>query len=300
MGGALPTVLVNTVIAAMPLALIAVGFNLTYSLSGAFNVAHIEFATFGGVITYWVWSATHAPIYLAAIVAMLAVGGLAVLMRRTIIARLLKIDPVIAMIGTFALATTLEAFVRFCEGSSPRSFELPLEIGTEVLGVRVSPLQIRLVVIAAIALSLYLVMLWTPFGRRIRAVASNPELAEASGLRTGRIADGGWFVAGALAALAGVIIALTGGLDVTIVGNYLLPAFAAAIVGGLTSLTGAIGGALFVTFVEQAAIGFNFGSPFGTSVQLPVSLESAAVFLVLVLVLVVRPGGLFSRRVRSV
>lgn len=298
--GSLPTVLVNTVIGAMPLALIAVGFNLTFSLTRAFNVAHIEFATIGAVVTYWAWSVTGAPIYLCAIVAMAGVGALAIVMRRTVIARLLRIDPTIAMIGTFALATTIEAFIRFCQGSRPREFDLPLEVGVEVLGVRVSPLQIRLVVIGAIALVLYLALLRTPVGRRIRAVAADAELAEASGLRTGRIADLGWFVAAALAALGGIVIGLDSGVDVTIVANLLLPAFAAAIVGGLTSLTGAIGGAFLVAFVEQAAIGFDFGAPFGTSVQLPVSLESAAVFVILVLVLVFRPQGVFTRAVRSV
>lgn len=299
MPDSLATVLVNTAIGAVPLALIAVGINLSYSLSGAFNVAHVQLAVVGAFITYWVTTATGLPIFASAVVAVVCVGALAVALRRTIIARLLWLDTTTVMIGTFAMALALQALLQFIVGSSPKRFDLPLEVGSDVLGVPVAPLQIRLVLIGAAALALYLLLLRIPFGRRVRAVAANQDLAAASGLRTGRINDAGWFLGGALACVGGVMIALTN--DVSIQpGALLLTAFAASIIGGLSSLTGAIGGAFIVVFLEEAVVGFDFGGPLGTSIQLPVSLAPAAVFVVMVLVLIARPQGVFAGRVRRV
>jgi branched-chain amino acid transport system permease protein len=131
---------------------------------------------------------------------------------------------------------------------------------------------------------LQLVMTRSRLGRALRAVADNPSLAAVRGIDRDRVVRASWMIAGALTAIAGVLIGLDRAIDPLIGWNYLIPVFAAAILGGLGSPAGAVVGALAIGVVEELS-----------TLILPPSYRLGVSFVVIAMMLVVRPNGLFGQ-----
>lgn len=124
-------------------------------------------------------------------------------------------------------------------------------------------------------------------GRRIRAVADDSVLAQVTGIEVSRTTLGVWILASGLAGVAGVLVAVVGALSPEMGWNFLLGAFAAAILGGLGNTSGAIVGGLVVGLAQQSAI-----------LVLPAAYKPAVGFVLMILVLVIRPTGIFAAKVR--
>jgi branched-subunit amino acid ABC-type transport system permease component len=128
-------------------------------------------------------------------------------------------------------------------------------------------------------------------GRVLRATADNMSLAEVRGINVNRVIVGVWFLAGAFAALGGVLLGYETFVRPTLGLSILLPMFAAATVGGLGSLPGAVVGAYLLAFAQNLILGIDFG--WGADWYVNPGYKSALALGLLVLVLLVRPGGLF-------
>ena len=287
-------VLVNSVIRGSLLALLALGVTLVFSVSRFANIMQVEFATIGAYGTILVSNVIGGSLLLDSAIAIVGVALVAVASYHLVFVRLLRRDAVSAMIGSFALSIVLRALVQTVTGPNPRSLDVPIERGVSVLGVLVAPTEIRVTAISILALALVMVALrWTPFGRAVRGVAANPDLVAAAGLNVRRVVDGVWVLAGVLGGLAGVALAVQTQASLGMGIGLLLPVFAVALLGGFGSPGGAIVAAYVLALVENVALQVNVGGA-----QLPVIWQPAIGFALLVVVLVIRPQGLFGRQGR--
>lgn len=291
-------ILIDTMIRGSLLALLAVGLTMVYGTLRFPNIAHVEFATFGA---YGIVALTSARLTLVPSIAvsLLATVLFGILTYRLLFRRLLRTSPMIAMIGSLALAIIVRALLQLLFGSRPKPLDLPLERGIEIGDGVVTPSDIRLVVVASVLLVFaFALVRWTRLGRHIRAVASNPELAAVSGVNRGRVVDAVWAIAALLGGVAGVLLAIDSTASPEMGFNLMLPMFAAAIVGGLGSMAGAVIAAFGLSLAEAVMLSIDFGGLIDGAASIPVSYRPAIAFVVLVIALVVRPQGLLGRSVR--
>jgi len=185
-------------------------------------------------------------------------------------------------------------------------------IDTSFLGstrplVVTEPQLLMIVVTILSVLALHLFLTRSRLGKAMRAMADNADLAQVSGINTALVVRVTWIVAGALACMAGTMLALDVTLKPDLAFNIIIPIFAAAIVGGLGQAYGAIAGGLLIGFAESLAV-FNWtmvlrplNAVLPESLQLPATLafvpteyKLTVAFVILVVVLLVRPTGIFK------
>ncbi|WP_353475281.1 branched-chain amino acid ABC transporter permease [Salipiger sp. H15] len=293
--------LIDTVIRALDLALIAVALSGVYSLIKFPNVALVQYAVVGAFLGMLLQQA-GLPLVLALPVSALLVGGLAVVFNVLLFERLLTEGSAIALIGSLALSMILSAVFLLAFGPSAYRFELPVSPAMRLLGARVTLHQISTLAITVAALGGFAAILFlTRLGREMRATATNRVLASASGIDTRRVINATVFLSGVLAALGGMTLAMRGSVSIDLGTQMLLPVFAAAILGGLGNALGAIAGALVISAAETFVTNTNFGVLNGEGfLFLPASYAQTASFALLVGFLLLRPSGLFTSEVSRV
>lgn len=293
--------LVDTLLRASDLALIALGLSMVYGLVKFPNIAHVQYAMFGAYVTY-AMHASGVPLVLAIAISCAVTGALTLGLHLLVFRRLLRAGPAIAMIGSLSVAMLVVAFMQGFAGSFPRMFNLPLTEPILIGEARVTATQLYFVGTTVVLLLLFAMLLFfTRTGRAMRALASNPALAAASGLNAEGITRGVAFASGAIAGLGGSMLALSTGAHINLGYDLLLPVFAAAILGGLGNPLGAVAGALLIAATETAVTNIDFGGLVGGDpLFMPVAYISAASFLILLLALLFKPYGLFDREVRRV
>jgi branched-chain amino acid transport system permease protein len=225
--------------------------------------------------------------------------------------------PVTLLIASIGVTLMVQGLIRLIFGSSTRSFFQSNEakeiyrVGFEWLGATrpfvVSQPQLLMFVVTLIAvLALHYFLTGSRLGKAMRAMADNPDLAQLSGINTQLVVVVTWVIAGALAALAGTMLALDVNLRPDLAFNIVLPIFAAAIVGGLGNAYGAVAGGMLIGFAEALAV-FNWSAvlrplggllPEGWSIPADMSLvpteyKLTVAFVILVMTLLVRPTGIF-------
>lgn len=291
-------VLIDTAVRGSIIALLAVGLTMIQGTLKFANVAHVEFATLGG---YAAVALTGAGLGLlpSSALGVLIVAALSVLSYRLVFRRLLTSGSMIALIGSLALSIIIRAVLQLTFGSQPRYLPTPLERGMDFYGALITPSQVRLVAISiGLLVLLALLLKFTSLGRAIRAVAANPDLADVSGLDRRRIIDVVWLLSAGLAAVAGILLSIDSSVGNELGFNLLLPVFAAAIVGGLGSNAGATLAAYAIALAEALVLQIDWGALVGGVGHVDVSYRPAVGFVLLVVMLVVRPQGLLGRKVR--
>ena len=218
-------------------------------------------------------------------------AGMMVAIDRVVYRRLRKRKSgiVIFAIASLGLAFVMRSVILIFWGPTPRLYtpgirnriDLPFDVS--VLADQVFILAAAFIVTGIV----YVLLFRTKLGKAMRAMADNPDLALVSGIDTDRIITWTWVVAGFLIAVAGVLLALQAHLDSELGFTLLLPLFAAAIVGGLGNPLGALVGGFVVGITQEVAVTFDFLSP---------GYKFSVAFAILILILLVRPRGLFGER----
>lgn len=271
--------------------LMAIGLVLIYKSARVFNFAAGEFATVGAFTTYLLKNSM--PYALAGVFGVLA--GLTVgLLTEILVVRPLANRPkVTILVATAAVAITIIA-MQFITGASGKTFATqPLIHGSplKLFGIFISWQQILIVlVLLAVGSALAFFFAATDLGLATLASSQEPTASRLMGIRLNRVSMLVWGVAGALGGLAGV---LAGGLGSSFTPAYgttdlLIPAFTAAVLGGMTSVPGAFLGGIVLGLVSNLTQ-FNVSSD-----TLP-GAPQVAVLIVLVAVLVIRPTGLLGK-----
>ncbi len=273
-------------------ALLALAIVLIYRSTDVVNFAQGEMAMF---VTFPMWSLTLAgfppwTVIFIGIALGFALGGF---IERTIIRPVEDKPPlnvVVVTLGLFVFLNSIATWI-WAQGELPKVFSTPFEFNSVDVGVaRVTTHSIGIFVVALIIMGvLYLLFNHTKLGLGMRATAHNPGASRLMGINVGRMLMLGWALAGAVGALVGMLVAPITFLFPSFMLAVLLYAFAAAVFGGLDSPPGAIVGGLFVGVAENLFGTYTPGDIFGPEMKLPLTL------LLLVIVLMFRPQGLFGR-----
>jgi branched-chain amino acid transport system permease protein len=282
----LAQLVVNGVMAGTILAVPAIGLTAIYAVLRFPNFALASHATVGAFAGYVVNVQLGFPILPSVAAAFLGAGLLGVLSDDAVLKPFRRSGFITTAIASIALTIAIENVVRFAFGNDLRGYALPITRDWRMAGLRVSPQQVQNLAIALAAMAaLFGFLTFTRTGKAMRAVADNPTLADVKGINAeaaGRLAS---FLGMGLAGLGGMLIGLDTTIDPLTGFRAMLSVFAAAVVGGLGSLPGAVVGALTVGIGEELC--FLVLSP---------DYRSAIGFVAILLVLTLRPRGLLGQR----
>jgi branched-chain amino acid transport system permease protein len=268
-------------------ALMALGLSLILNLSGVINFAHGGFLALGGYFAYTL--IPYLGFWGALIVAPVLVGVLGIIVERLLIRHLYGRDPLYSLLLTFGLAFIFEDGTRTIWGAQSLPYQVP--------GWLLSPLssayffltgyRLFMVLIVAIAVAaLFLILNYTRIGIRIRAGTLDLETVSVLGVNVRMLRSLNFGLGVYLAGLAGVLAVGQLGLQPTIGGSLIMPSFVAIIVGGLGSLPGTLLGGLLIGVASGV-----------TTVFWPSATE-AVIYVMMALVLMVRPRGLLGEEGR--
>lgn len=268
-------------------ALGAVGISLVFGVMNVVNFAQFSFFGLGAMLSWFFVSELGLPFYIALPLVLLICAALGFVINISVVRPLAKYLPLAAMLSTYAVSQILDNVSQIAFTAQFQVFPevLPtsnLAIGSTRFGTSdVVMLGTTVVIMAAMALFLK----YGKIGRAIRATSQDQEAALQMGIPVGLVQNVSFVIASALGGLAGVFIALYVGVANPGSGlNIGLTAFVAATLGGLGSLVGAVVGGFVLGILE--AFGIHF---FGDTAR------QIIVFVVLIVVLIVRPGGLFGK-----
>ncbi|HET8584858.1 MAG TPA: branched-chain amino acid ABC transporter permease [Casimicrobiaceae bacterium] len=277
---------VNGVMAGTILAVPAIGLTAIYAVLRFPNFALASHATIGAFAGYVANATLGLPLVPAVLVAFVVAGIVGVVSDETVLKRFRPAGYITTAIASIALTIALENVVRFVFGNELRGYDLPIQRDFRVGVIRVGPQQLVNLAIAGVAMAaLFGFLAFTRTGKAMRAVADNPMLASIKGIDAdtiGRIVN---FVGMGLAGLGGMLIGLDTTIDPLTGFRSILSVFAAAVVGGLGSIPGALVGALTVGIGEELCL--LFLSP---------DYRSAVGFVAILLVLTLRPRGILGQR----
>lgn len=266
-------------------ALVAIGFVAVFTVSGVINLAQGEFAALAGLVAL---SATGSglPLLAALVLAVGTVAAVAAVMERVTIRPVRRMTTLTSIILTLGVSTALKALMLLVWGPDAEGLR-PLTAGSfEVAGVSVRWQELWvLAVAAAVGAGMWWFSERTLTGKALRACAEQATAARLVGISITRASLVSFGIAGLLAGVAGVLAspvyfsAWDSGLSLGLKG------FVAATLGGLTSIRGAIGGAIILGILESLVAGY-----------VDSGFRDAVAFIVLIVVLVVRPGGILRQR----
>ncbi len=286
----------------------AIGLTITFSILRFSNFGHGELLAWGAYIALsalaWFAAAggTEAsrfapfsfgwPLVFALLVAMAGTAALALALDWALFTRLRSQGAITLVIASFGAALATRNLLFYFYGGIPQYYSADLQIAVALLprsvlgGLRVTPDQLFVLALTVVTVTgLHLFMSRSTLGRAMRATSHNPQLARISGIDPERVMRATWVIGAMLAALAGVFAGLTVQLRPTMGLDLLLPLFAAAILGGIGSVWGAVIGGLIVGLAESFAV-----------MWIGAEYRSAAAFAVLIAILLVRPTGLFAEK----
>ncbi|MDH3236256.1 MAG: branched-chain amino acid ABC transporter permease [Alphaproteobacteria bacterium] len=270
-------------------ALIAVGLTLVYGLLRILHVAHAGLFTLGGYCGVLITNATGS-LLLALLGAMLLVGLVGMGIYKLCYAPILRHPPFVALIASIGLFIAMEEIYRLLFGPYGISFnQPPLPASVEFLGMQLKAAEIITMVGAAILIgALALLSARTRIGIAWRATVTVPEIAESFGINIERVRYLNFFVGSALAAAAGVMVVVLNNLVEPTMGSVpSYKALAIIVLGGLGDVRGTLIAALALGIIEA----------YGT-IYLGTLLDRDAIaFTFLIIVLMIRPQGLFGRAI---
>ncbi|MFP9059892.1 branched-chain amino acid ABC transporter permease [Natrialbaceae archaeon A-chndr2] len=307
----------NGIIVGLIFGLAGIGLSMTYSILNFANFSHGDLVT-TGAFTGWGaallvagWgigdlghlllvrpgsgaspneigaSIVQAPlsILIGVIIAALATVAVAVIIDRIVYKPMRDRGGIPLLIASIGAALALRYILQFVYGGRNRGVTSTQDVNTEIAGFSVNMHELTLVIVAiSLMLAMHFMLQRTKLGKAMRAMADNKDLALVTGIPTERVVTATWVLGGALAGVAGYLYVLERGTIEFNIGWFLLLfIFAAVILGGIGSIYGAIAGGFVIGFVHEVSL-----------IWIPSDFNAAAAFLIMILVLLYRPQGIFG------
>ncbi len=283
-------------------ALLSLGLAIIFGMLNIINFAHGALFMVGAFVAWMMltpntWLGMISPglsvpewlsigYWPALILAPLIVGAFGLLLERTIIRRLYKLDHLYGLLLTFGLALVIEGLARNAFGSSGMPYRIPAALsGGTNLGFMYMPNYRGWVVVAAaiVCFGTWIIIEKTSLGSRLRAATENPGLVQAFGVNVPRMISLTYAGGIALAAFAGVLAAPIYSVNPNMGSNFIITVFAVVVIGGMGSILGSI------------VTGFGLGIVEGLTKVYYSEASSTVIFVVMVIVLLARPAGLFGK-----
>lgn len=267
-------------------AMLSLGLAVIFGLLGIVNFAHGALYMLGAYVAWIGMDSFGVNFWVSLLLAPLVVGALGMAIERTLLKPLYKIDPIYGLLLTFGLALVAEGLMREKYGVSGQSYPVPeLLRGATNLGFMILPNYRGFIIFASLAICLgtWFVIEKTSLGATLRAGTENPKLVQAFGINVPVMVMLTYGFGAALAALAGVLAAPVIQVTPLMGSHMIIVVFAVVVIGGMGSILGSI--------LTGIALGLIEGL---TKVFYPEA-SNVAVFVIMAIVLVIRPAGLFGK-----
>jgi branched-chain amino acid transport system permease protein len=288
--------LVNGILAGGILALVAVGFSLVWGIMNIINLAHGAFVMLGAYVTYELFTALHLDPFLSLPISFIALFVLGYAIQRWLINWVVRAPILTTFLLTFGLSLLIVNIAQIIWTGDRRGVETWYAGANFSLGAVTVPWVKLLTLIAALAIT-GILQLWltrSKTGRAIRATSMDIGAAQLAGVRVSQIYAIVFGLGAGLAGVAGTLIALSSSISPTMGDPFLISAFAVCVLGGLGSVQGALIGGLTYGIIQQT-VAARLEVTIGTQQISGSGLEDAIAFIVLLLVLIVRPTGILGR-----
>jgi branched-chain amino acid transport system permease protein len=281
-------IIANGVVAGSIYALVALGLGLIYTAVRFLHLGHGAVYTAGAYTAYAAiamlsWNAA-AGLILGVVVGVMLGVLMEIIVYRSL--RTLGSSALVLLVCSLGMLVVIQNTISMLFGDQPRVLRFgDVEEGLLLLGARLTKIQL-LIVIASLSLSIATSALIakTKFGRILRAVANDPELARVCGINLNRTILATFMLGSGLASIAGILIGIENSLTPAMGFNALMMAMAAVIIGGAGSIRGSLFGGLLVGLAQHVGLW-----------KLNTQWQDAVVFVILILFLILRPQGFFGR-----
>jgi branched-chain amino acid transport system permease protein len=268
--------------------LIALGLSLIFSVGGVVNLAHGAFYALGAYVS--VELTAYLGFGPAVAISPLLVALLGILFERYLLRRFYSADPILGLLVTFGLAMIVEQLIRIIWGAAPLSAIMPQGLKGSIIFGDFLFSRYRLILLAIVALvlaGLWLLLQRTSFGRVVRAGIQRPDMVAVLGIRLQPYMTTVVMLGVGMAALGGALFAPITIVQPAMGSDVLIVAFVVVVIGGLGSFWGVVIAALLVGVVRGVTIHF-----------LP-SAGEASIYILMFLVLILRPRGLLGERIEK-
>jgi len=267
-------------------ALLSLGLSIIFGLLNVINFAHGALYMLGAFVAWGLLHYAGIGYWPALIISPIAVGCLGIVLERTMLQRLYRLDPLYNLLLTFGLALILQGLFQLQFGSSGEPYEIPQVLkGAQNVGFMILPVYRGWVMIVSlvVCLTTWYVTERTKLGSYLRAATENPGLVQAFGINVPRMVTVTYGLGVALAAFAGVLAAPIYRVSPLMGADVIIVVFAVVVIGGMGSIMGSI------------VTGFALGLIEGLTKVLYPPAANTVVFALMALVLLVRPAGLFGK-----
>ncbi|TBR61108.1 branched-chain amino acid ABC transporter permease [Westiellopsis prolifica IICB1] len=284
MNAQLVQLIVNGISVGSIIALGAVGLTLTYGILRLSNFAHGDFLTLGAYLTLLV-NSTGINIWLSMILAAVGTVAAMLLSEKLLWSRMrsIRATSTTFIIISIGLALFLRNGIIFFWGGSNQKYNLPIAQALDFWGIKIPQVKLLVVVLAILViLVLHYLLQNTKIGKAMRAVADDIDLARVSGINVDQVVLWTWVITGSLTSLGGSMLGLSEAVRPNMGWFLILPLFASVILGGIGNPYGAIAAAFIIGIVQEVSTPL-LGSQYKQGVAL----------LIMILVLLIRPKGLF-------
>lgn len=269
-------------------ALLSLGLAIIFGLLRVINFAHGAQYMLGAFVALLLFSLAGVNYWLALILAPAVVGLGAALVEKTMLSRLYKLDHLYGLLFTFGLALVIEGTFRYYFGASGKPYPAPAQLtGAVNLGFMVLPIYRGWVIVASliVCLATWALIEKTKLGAYLRAATENPTLVQAFGVNVPLLLTFTYALGAGLAAFAGVLAAPVYQVSPLMGSNIIIVVFAVVVVGGMGSILGAI------------VTGYLLGIAEGLTKVFYPEASNIVIFVIMAIVLILRPAGLFGRDV---
>jgi len=299
-------ILVNSLVRGAELSLLAIGLTMVYDILKFANFAHTDYAVLGAFFAYTFNRIIGLNLIFSVILAVFFTGIAGICIDKAIFKRLRMIGakPVTLMITSLGIAIALRNIMRLIWTSHAKTYAVPLHKPFEILGARITPLQIGIIVVGLLSMiTFHLVLHRTTFGKALRAISDNSDLANACAIDSEKMIRRLWFLASAYGVIGGSMIAMEHLLYPRLGFDIIIPVFCASILGGIGNPYGAMLGALTLALAENLILAIdlapliNLGGFFDVgSIQISTGYKPAISFMILIIVLLFKPTGILRKK----
>lgn len=287
--GILPQLILNSIIAGAIYTLVALSFNLIYGATKFFNLAHGIMAAIGGYAVFYFAKTLGLDVYVAIILGVALAGLVGFGLDKSIYLplRKRKASNMVLLVASLGAMTALQAVIAILFSSQFKT--LSQNVGTQklftILGGVITQTQLLILLSAVLVMVGLVALLYkTQFGKAVRAISDDEEVARIIGINTNKIIGYVFFIGSAIAGLAGILVGFDVGIEPTMGLSLLLKGVVASIVGGVGNIYGGVLGAFLLGFVE------NFGIW-----KISGEWKDAIAFTVLIMFLIFRPRGIMNK-----